>query len=352
MASGGTTRKNQPANDREKRLDYAVLRTGAGGQAVFTLMGRLCGVLARRLLVLGVILGWLLVGRGVGTVCAQVLAAPAETPIRSTMSEEEYFFESPPMAVDQWNWQILPDGLMYPAYLASGRESRIASHWMREGSGDSFWDIALGGRVGMLRYGNRDPLLPDGLQIDIEGAAFPRLTLDSQRDLVAVDFRFGVPITARLGKFETKLAYYHLSSHLGDEYWEKNRNEQRINYARDVIVLGVAVRPHDDLRLYAEAGWAGYVSGGSEPWEFQFGVDYSPLRPTSIGGAPFFAVNGRIRQEVDFGGNVTAQTGWQWRGETGRLFRFGFHYLNGQTDVYQFFSKHEEQLAIGLWYDY
>jgi uncharacterized protein DUF1207 len=309
-------------------------------------------VLAGRVLMVGVILGWLSVGRSVETVCAQVLAMPPATAIRSTLTEEEYFFESPPPVVDQWSWQVLPDGLMYPAYLAAGRESRFASQWMHEGSGGSFWDVALGGRVGMLRYGNRDPLLPEGWQIDIEGAAFPRLTLDSQRDLVAVDFRFGVPITARFGKFETKLAYYHLSSHLGDEYLEKNLSAVRINYVRDVIVLGLAVRPHDDLRLYAEAGWAGFVSGGSEPWEFQFGVDYSPIRPTSIRGAPFFAVNGRIRQELDFGGNMTVQTGWQWRGETGQLFRFGFHYLNGKTDVYQFFREHEEQFAIGIWYDY
>ena len=309
-------------------------------------------MLAGRVLTICLALGWLSSGRGAETVCAQVLDMPPATAIHSTSTEQKYFFESPPLVGDQWSWQVLPDGLMYPAYLAAGRESRFASQWMHEGSGGSFWDIALGGRVGMLRYGNRDPLLPEGWQIDIEGAGFPRLTLDSQRDLVAADFRFGVPITARFGKFETKLAYYHLSSHLGDEYLRENPNVVRINYARDVIVLGLAVRPHDDWRLYAEAGWAGYVSGGSEPWEFQFGVDYSPLLPTSIRGGPFFAVNGRIRQEVDFGGNLTAQTGWQWRGETGHLFRFGFHYLNGKTDVYQFFSEHEEQFAIGLWYDY
>ena len=303
-------------------------------------------------LITGVILGWLLVGRGVETVSAQILAMPPTNTVDSASTDEKFYFESPPLAVDQSSWQLLPDGLMYPSYLASGREPRFASQWTHEASGASYWDIALGGRVGMLRYGNRDPLLPQGWQIDIEGAAFPRLTLDSHRDLVAVDFRFGVPVTARFGKFETKLAYYHLSSHLGDEYLEKNPSAVRINYARDVIVLGLALRPHDDLRLYAEAGWAGYTSGGSEPWEFQFGVDYSALRPTSIRGAPFFAVNGRIRQEVDFGGNVTAQTGWQWRGETGQLFRFGFHYLNGKTDMYQFFREHEEQFAIGIWYDY
>ena len=299
-----------------------------------------------------VILGWLLVGWGVEPACAQLLAMPPTATIDSMSMDEEFSFESAPLVLDHWTYQLLPDGLMYPSYLASGRESRFASHWMREDSGGSFWDIALGGHVGMIRYGNRDPLLPEGWQIDLEGAAFPRLTLDPERDLVAVDFRCGVPVTARFGMFETKLAYYHLSSHMGDEYLEKNPNEVRVNYSRDVLVLGLAVRPHDDLRLYAEAGWAGYTSGGSEPWEFQFGVDYSPLRPTSIRGAPFFAVNGRIRQEVDFGGNLTAQTGWQWRGETGRLCRFGFHYLNGKSDMYQFFREHEEQFALGLWYDY
>jgi hypothetical protein len=126
----------------------------------------------------------------------------------------------------------------------------------------------------------------------------------------------------------------------------------RINFVRDAIVWAVAIRPHQDLRLYAEAGWAFNADGRSKPWEFQFGADYSPIRPTTCRGAPFLAVNGRIREEVDFGGNVTVQTGWQWRGETGRLFRLGLHYFNGKTDQYQFFEEHEEQFALGVWYDY
>lgn len=254
-------------------------------------------------------------------------------------------------SVTQSEWQVLPDGLMYPAYLAGGRESRFASQWVREQTHDWFWDVALGGHVGILRYGSTDVLYPQGWQIDIEGAAFPRLTLDSQRDLVSADFRFGVPITVRRGRWEGKLGYYHLSSHMGDE-WMLRTGASRRNYVRDTLVLGVAMRACRDWRLYAEAGWAFYIAGGSKPWEFQFGIDYSPLRPTGPTGVPFMAINTRLRQEVDFGGNMTFQAGWQWRGRSGHLFRTGLHYLNGLSDQAQFLHEHEQQVGVGLWYDY
>ncbi len=251
-----------------------------------------------------------------------------------------------------WHWQLMPDGLTFPAYLASGRESRMGSVWSYEKDHGWLWDVALGGHVGIVRFGDDDPHLPHGWQIDIEGAAFPRLDLESQRQMVSTDFRVGVPLSLRQGCFEAKLGYYHLSSHLGDDIILTPPGRLPINYVRDAIVLAFGLRVVENMRAYAEAGYAFHRDGGSEPWEFQFGVDWSRVRPDTFFGSPFFAVNGRIREEVDFGGNVTAQTGWQWRGEGGNLLRLGVHYFNGQTDAYQFFSEHEEQYGLGLWYDF
>ena len=249
-------------------------------------------------------------------------------------------------------FQLLPDGLLYKSYLAGGRESRFAAIWFHEREYGWLWDSVLGGRVGIFRYGTQGPVNPQGWQLDIEGAAFPRLDMENGRDLVSADFRFGVPLTSRRGPWETKFGYYHLSSHLGDEFMETNPTVQRINYARDCLVLGVAWVPHPDLRLYAETAWAFYINGGSRPWEFQFGIDYSPVIPAGVRGTPFFAVNARIREEVDYGGNVTVQSGWQWRGPSGHLFRLGMHYFNGMSDQYQFFDQFEEHIGIALWYDY
>ena len=241
---------------------------------------------------------------------------------------------------------------MYRSYLAGGREPRIAGQCIHEQDQGWLLDVTLGGRVGLLRYGTQGEIMPEGWQVDLEGAAFPRLTLEKNWDLVSADFRFGIPITHRRGRWETKMAYYHLSSHLGDEYQLTHPGVERINFSRDVLVLAGAFYPCHNTRMYAEAGYAFYSDGGSEPWEFQFGVDCSSLRPTGIGGAPFVAVNARLRQEVDFGGNFTFQTGWQWRGCGGQLARVGLQYFNGQSDQYQFFEEHEQQIGFGIWYDY
>jgi hypothetical protein len=236
--------------------------------------------------------------------------------------------------------------------LANNREPRFAFQWVHEKDQGWLWDVALGGRMGLVRYGTRDPLRPEGWELDIEGAAFPRLTLDSQRDMISSDFRFGVPLTYRRGRWECKLAFYHLSSHLADEYIATHPNYERINYSRDVLTVAAGYFPTEDIRLYAEAGWAWYADEGSDPWEFQFGIDYSPLYPNGIHGRPFIAINTRLREEVDFGGNMTLQAGWQWRGWSGQRFRVGMQYFNGMSDQYQFVQEFEEQIGGGVWYDF
>ncbi len=250
------------------------------------------------------------------------------------------------------SWQLLPTGLMYRSYLAGGREPRIATQWVHLRNLGWRWDATIGGRVGLLRYGTDNDVWPQGWQLDVEAAAFPRLDLEHLRDLDAVDFRAGVPFTTRQGPFEAKFGYYHLSSHLGDEFMQRFPDYPRINYVRESLILGMAVYLNPALRLYSEVGYAVYVDGGAEPWEFQFGAELSSTEPSGGAGAPFFAVNGHLRQENDFGGNVALQTGWQWRGRSGHLLRIGLQYFNGMSDEYQFYNVFEEQLGVGLWYDY
>ena len=253
---------------------------------------------------------------------------------------------------ETWCHQVLPDGLIYRSYLAGIKEPRFAGQWVHDVNLGWVWDITLGGRVGILRYGTTSLDHPEGWQIDIEGAGMPRLDLEHERDVMASDFRFGIPLTYGRGSYQMKFAYYHLSSHLGDEYMVRHNTLVRRNYSRDVMVWGHSYFLTEDVRLYGEAGWAFAYDGGSEPWEFQFGVDYSPVKPTGYRGSPFVAINGHLRQEFDFGGNIVVQTGWQWRGYSGHLFRIGMHYFQGMSDQWEFFDQFEDKLGFGIWYDF
>jgi len=261
----------------------------------------------------------------------------------------------PPASFSPQEWSVhwLPDGLIYRSYLAGVKEPRFGAVFLHEQNRGWFFESTLGGRVGLVRYGDTRTVRPEGWQLDLEGAANPRLDLGSNWDLESADFRIGLPLTYGWGPLQFKLALYHTSSHAGDEFLLANPSFVRINYSRDAIVLGASAYPTEDWRVYGEGGFAFSSDGGSEPLEFQFGVDYSPMWSTRWGGAPFLAVNGHLREEVDFGGQVVAQAGWQWRGSFNEhLFRVGVQYFNGKSSQFEFFRRTDQYVGIGVWYDY
>lgn len=255
----------------------------------------------------------------------------------------------PAVACEPWRDQVLPSGLLYYSYLAGEKESRFALQNLYANGHGMYWEVALGGRVGLYRWGTLSAANPEGWQIDMEGAALPRLDLLNAMDIQAIDYRFGVPLTWRSGQWSTKFGYYHISSHLGDEFMLKNPTVERLNYYRESLIAGLSYDVTPAWRVYGEVGLALMLSGGAEPLEFQFGTEYSP-RAVS---APFAAVNVHLREEFNFGGNVNALVGWQFRGqESGHRFRIGLQYYDGASMQYSFFDKHETLCGAGLWFDY
>jgi hypothetical protein len=258
-------------------------------------------------------------------------------------------------ACEAWSWQVLPRSLIYHSYMAGVHEPRLGIVAERETQqGETFWDGTLGGRAGLLRYGTTDGIFPQGWQLDIEAAAMVRLTLDSIGDFQTADYRYGVPLTYGVDNWQFKLAGYHLSSHLGDEFIIANPGSvaDRINYVRNEIVLGASYYPQAWMRLYGELGYSFHCDGGSEPWEVQFGTELSKAGPSGPSGSPFWAINGNLRQEVDWGGDLSTQAGWLWRNETGQVMRLGLHHFNGKSSQFETFNNFEQQIGFGLWYDF
>jgi hypothetical protein len=255
---------------------------------------------------------------------------------------------------DGWSWQRLPSGLIYRSYLAGMHEPRIGLVTFYEAGDRAIWDATCGGRLGLLRFGDCDPLRPQGFEMDFYGAAIARLDVEEQQDLDSTDYIFGVPLTYGVGDWQFKFAYAHLSSHLGDELAirEPETLDERVNYVRDSLVLGASYYPHPVWRQYAEVGWAFHTGGGASPWEAQFGTELSLPGPTGPAGTPFLAMNTHLREEHDFGGDFTVQAGWLTRGEVGQTMRVGAHYFNGKSSQFQFFDKFEEQIGLGIWYDF
>ncbi|MFO0788678.1 MAG: DUF1207 domain-containing protein [Pirellulales bacterium] len=252
-----------------------------------------------------------------------------------------------------YTWQWTPSGLIYHSYMAGEHEPRMSLFTFSDLDNGFLWDATLGGRAGLVRYGTTDPVNPIGYQLDFYGAANARLDAKEEQDLVATDYVFGFPITWGDAQWQWKFGYAHLSSHLGDEYAIKNPGSlaNRINYVRDSVVFGTSYYVAPSWRLYGETGWAFNASGGAEPWDAQFGTEYSNPLPQSR-WTPFVAVNGRVREELNFGGDVTIQAGILQRGLLDQTLRLGAQYYNGKSNQFQFFNRTEQQVGIGVWYDF
>lgn len=252
-------------------------------------------------------------------------------------------------------FQVLPAGLLYRSYLAGEKEPRFQLVPFRDlERGRRVWESALGGRAGLLRYGTYGAVDPRGFQLDVEGAALARVLPDEPSHMLeAVDFRFGVVGTWRHDQTAIKMGYYHISSHLGDEFLLANSTFARANYVRDAAVMGILRDLSDAWQIYGEMGYAMGAQGGAKPLEFQVGTQYTPTAEWGIRGAPFFGINSYVREDFGYRQSMNLAAGWQWLGvNTRHLFRAGMQYFNGPSMQYSFPNRHDELLGGGIWLDF
>lgn len=262
-----------------------------------------------------------------------------------------------PCTGQAWRWHLLPDGFIYDSYMAGVHESRMAAVFNNDKDVDWIWDITLGGKLALLRYGNNSALFPEGFQIDVEGSSHLRLDFENEMDMDAADFRAGLPFSYGNGIWQFKTGYYHVSSHLGDERILRLQNEgkphYRINYVREAWIFGFSYNIRPTLRVYAEADFAFSTGECTKPWHFQFGAEYASKYPTNgFWGKPFAAINVRLLQEHDYDGNICIQAGWQWRGTRNQVFRVGLQYFGGVSEQYEHIAHREHKIGFGLWYDF
>jgi hypothetical protein len=294
-----------------------------------------------------------------GVLAVVALAAPCEFGSQGVFGREPILFGDP--AFDPYagnsaeseirRLQVLPDGLIYHPYLAGPKESRTGFQFFSNDEGGWSWYGTVGGQVGILRYGTYDEYRPVGIQFDIEGSAQFRSTGSDILEFESTDVRFGFPVSLGWGSQETKLALYFLRAEPNRNFFESRPEQPERIFERQAIVLGHSIHLSEKLRLYGEAGYA-FKSDLSGEWEFQFGAEYAPVLPTRIWGAPFAAANLYLLEQEDFGGNLTLQAGWGWRGKNARLLRAGVFYSNGLSNSFVLEDRNEQQFGFGIWHDF
>ena len=70
-------------------------------------------------------------------------------------------------------------------------------------------------------------------------------------------------MTWRSGNTAFKGGTYHISSHIGDEFRDRNPDFERRDYVRDALVAGITQNLNDAISVYGEIGYAYGIQGGA-----------------------------------------------------------------------------------------
>lgn len=171
--------------------------------------------------------------------------------------------------------------------------------------------VGLGFNYGFHRWDGPAP--GDGWQVGLFAAFNSQFDLEEDSyPLVNTDYRVGIPLTYRAGRFSARTRLYHQSSHLGDEFILSGAAPKREDLSVEVIDF-VAAYEIGEWRPYGGAMYILHRSPGDlKRAGVQAGVDYRGKAPVIFGGRLVGGLDVRALEENDWRAGVSAKVGLEF----------------------------------------
>jgi hypothetical protein len=250
-------------------------------------------------------------------------------------------------------WQFLPDNRIFDPLLADPRWPHFSVSYGRviQAGAPRLRDvgmISLGEHVNFVEVDSGAAgRFGAGLQPAVHGI----FDLNApSKDLVNADYRLGVPIDYRYGRFSAEAAVFHQSSHLGDEFVFRFP-QPRINLSYEAVTLKLS-QDLGPVRVYAGFGRMVHsVPHNLPPWWAQQGIEFTSLIPCfSDSVAPVFAVHLEEHEKTDWNVDLSLRAGVEFvnPAKSRRRFQILFEYFRGFDPNGQFFIERIETVGLGI----
>lgn len=175
--------------------------------------------------------------------------------------------------------QLFPDGKPLPRLLAGPREPVTSASLLgltenpNEFGNGVEAEVSLGHALSVFAFSGGGPA--DGVLVGMEAGVFARFGLQVlERELIASDWMFAVPVVWLRDGGWIRFRYYHSSSHLGDEY-SRRFDDRGEDFSRDAMELIGLVQIHPRLGLYGGVRFAHNVKPEeSRRWVLRGGVQW------------------------------------------------------------------------------
>jgi hypothetical protein len=250
-----------------------------------------------------------------------------------------------------------PSGSLYEPYLADPHRIGFALrvlHYSRTGiphAGDTRFYLKSGGQFGLVRMQPRDAGYP-AWQLGLEAAFVSQFDIEEKLDNIGWDGRYGfVLTTARSRNLSMRFGYLHDSSHVGDEYAERN-GRLRIGYTREEVAAGISWLSDVGWRTYAEYAHGVVLRNENQKaGRAQIGLEWQqPKRGQGHYRGWYAAADLSSMQEREWKIDVALQAGYRIDNTT-KTWRFGVDWYSGRPPIGEFFQHTESYLGFGIWVD-
>ena len=259
----------------------------------------------------------------------------------------------PRAAMGQHSARLFPDRSLMPTLLAGARDPGVSASLLavtrnpnQNGNGVEA-EVSLGTTIPLLLVAGESTRNP--VVVGVEAAVFGRFGLQVlERELIASDWLFAIPLIWHRENGWMRLRYYHSSSHMGDEY-TRRFGDPGINFARDAAELLVFYRPLPALGVYAGTRFAVNVHPEeSKRWVVRTG---GQIEAREKGGAflPFAAADVEWDEEAGGRPRVEVRVGaWIPKVGSRRVLRFSLSLLTGPSPLGQFHGLSTTQFGMSF----
>jgi hypothetical protein len=186
--------------------------------------------------------------------------------------------------------------------------------------------------------------------VGLEAAAFARFALQVlERELVATDWFFTVPVVIHHDGGWTRIRYFHTSSHMGDEY-SRRFGDPGVNFSRDAVGILTFRRMGDGFGGWVGARYAYNVHPDDDRrWVLRAGAQMEGSQESSRRVRPFLAADLEMDQEGNMRPRTEVRAGiWLPEVAGRRAIRLSLVALHGPTPMGQFHFRTTTQIGLSL----
>lgn len=183
-------------------------------------------------------------------------------------------------------------------------------------------------------------------------------------EMVNADYLLSFPLTYAVNNWAFRARVYHISSHLGDEFYQakvrQNAGFARKNPSSETIDFFTSYQLNNSIRVYGGYGYtfhhdSSYPFG---PGGIEYGLEVRLLGKrdffNQLYHQPFMAMHFHHMQDFDWRFNATYLIGYEWSKlhGIGRKIRAYLQYHNGFSLEGEFSKKRTDYLSINLSYGF